>query len=43
LGWLLVRLAAEGGVPAGWTALMAPGALAVALLSLLLAWLMRRR
>ena len=43
LGWLLVSLAAEGGVAAGSTALMAAGALAAGLLSLLLAWMMRRR
>jgi ABC-2 type transport system permease protein len=43
LGWLLVTLAAEGGTAAGWTALMAAGALAAALLALLLAWVMRRR
>jgi ABC-2 type transport system permease protein len=43
LGWLLVTLAAEGGTTAGWTALMAAGALAAALLALLLAWVMRRR
>jgi ABC-2 type transport system permease protein len=42
LGWLLVTLAAEDGAAAGSTALMAAGALAAALLSLLLAWLMRR-
>jgi ABC-2 type transport system permease protein len=43
LAWLLVSLAAEGGAAAGSTALMAAGALAAALLSLLVAWLMRRR
>jgi ABC-2 type transport system permease protein len=43
LGWLLVSLAAEEGAAAGSTALMAAGALAAVLLSLLLAWLMRRR
>jgi ABC-2 type transport system permease protein len=43
LGWLLVSLAVESGVAAGSTALMAAGALAAGLLSLLLAWFMRRR
>lgn len=43
LGWLLVSLAAEGGAAAGWTASIAAGVLAAALLSLLLAWLMRKR
>jgi ABC-2 type transport system permease protein len=43
LGWLLVTLAAQQGEAAGTTALMAAGALAAALVSLLLAWLMRRR
>jgi ABC-2 type transport system permease protein len=43
LGWLLVSLAAERGAAAGSTALMAAGTLAAALLSLLLAWLLRRR
>ena len=43
LGWLLVSLAAEQGVAAGSTALFAAGALAAALLALLLAWLLRRR
>jgi ABC-2 type transport system permease protein len=43
LGWLLVSLAAEGGGPASLTAMIAAGVLAVALLSLLLAWLTRRR
>lgn len=43
LGWLLVSLAAERGESAGPTALMAAGTLAVALVSLLLAWLLRRR
>jgi ABC-2 type transport system permease protein len=43
LGWLLVSLSAQEGADAGSTALMASGALAAALLSLLLAWLLRRR
>jgi ABC-2 type transport system permease protein len=43
LGWLLVSLAAERGAAAGSTALMAAGTLAAALVSLLLAWLLRRR
>lgn len=43
LGWLLVRLTNETGSAAGSTALMAAGAMAVALLTLLLAWLLRRR
>jgi ABC-2 type transport system permease protein len=43
LGWLLVSLAAEQGEAAGSTALMAAGTLAAALVSLLLAWLLRRR
>lgn len=43
LAWLLVTLAAERGVGAGSTALMAAGTLAAVLLSLLLAWMMRRR
>jgi ABC-2 type transport system permease protein len=43
LGWLLVSLAAQGGVAAGSTSLFAAGVLAAALLSLLLAWVMRRR
>jgi ABC-2 type transport system permease protein len=43
LGWLLVSLATEGGESASLTALIAPGMLAAALLSLLLAWLMRKR
>ena len=43
LGWLLVSLASERGASAGSTALMAAGTLAVALVSLLLAWLLRRR
>jgi ABC-2 type transport system permease protein len=43
LGWLLVSLAAERGASAGLTALMAAGTLAAALVSLLLAWLLRRR
>jgi ABC-2 type transport system permease protein len=43
LGWLLVSLSAESGESAGSTALMAAGVLAAALLSLLLAWLMRKR
>ena len=43
LAWLLLSLAAENGAAAGSTALMAAGALAAALLSLLVAWLMRGR
>jgi ABC-2 type transport system permease protein len=43
MGWLLVSLTAGKGSAAGSTALMAAGAMAVALLTLLLAWLMRRR
>jgi ABC-2 type transport system permease protein len=43
LGWLLVTLTTEAGSAAGSTALMAAGAMAAALLTLLLAWLMRRR
>ena len=43
LGWLLVSLATEPGTAAGWMALAAAGTLAAALVSLLLAWLLRRR
>jgi ABC-2 type transport system permease protein len=43
LGWLLVTLAGEAGTAGGSTAMMAAGALAAALVSLLIAWLMRRR
>jgi ABC-2 type transport system permease protein len=43
MGWLLVTLTTEAGSAAGSTALMAAGAMAAALLTLLLAWLMRRR
>ena len=43
LGWLLVSLAAQRGAAAGWTALMAAGTLAAALVSLLLAWAFRQR
>lgn len=43
LGWLLVSLTTETGSAAGSTAVMAAGTLAGALLTLLLAWLLRRR
>jgi ABC-2 type transport system permease protein len=43
LGWLLVSLTAERGASAGWMALTAAGTLAAALISLLLAWWLRRR
>ncbi|MFC5551244.1 hypothetical protein [Massilia aerilata] len=43
LGWLLVTLTTEAGSAAGSTALMAAGAMTADLLTLLLAWLMRRQ
>jgi ABC-2 type transport system permease protein len=43
LGWLLVSLAGADGGSDGWTAMVAAGVLATALLALLAAWLMRRR
>lgn len=43
VGWLLVSLADARVESAGWQAAAAAGVLAAALLTLLLAWLMRRR
>jgi ABC-2 type transport system permease protein len=43
LGWLLVSMVAETGGSGGTTALMAAGTMAAALVTLLAAWLLRRR